>query len=190
MTGTPIPNPHVRMPGRPQGAMLGCLMHGALFAIWIALIPLVATAFLMAAPGPDAIEQRVQAISDQLRCPTCQAISVKDSEAAFSVQIRDKVRHMLEEGQSEDQIKAYFVSRYGEWILRSPPKAGVGLVVWVLPFAAILVAGGLIAWGITRRSRARAVAGFATLVPASGMPLTPEQRERIQADLKRFEEED
>jgi len=48
----------------------------------------------------EALERRVREIADQLRCPTCQAISVRDSEAAFSRQIRDKVRSMLAEGQT------------------------------------------------------------------------------------------
>ncbi len=183
------------MPNRPQGAMLGCLVHVGLLALWLALIPLAATAFLHAAPGAEDLERRVQSITDQLRCPTCQALSVKDSEASFSVQIRDKVTRMVQEGQSEDQIKAYFVSRYGEWILREPPKTGLGLVVWVLPLVAILAAGALIVWSITRRSRARSGAEPRAVTPgrvafAAAGPLTPEQRERVQADLKRFEEED
>jgi len=135
--------------------------------------------------SPEELELRVQAISDQLRCPTCQAISVKDSEAAFSQQIRDKVRLMVEEGQSEEQIKAYFVARYGEWILRAPKKEGLGLLVWVLPFAAILAAGGVLVAVILRRGRAQGVRDAA---PAE--PLSPEQRERIQARLKRYEEDE
>jgi cytochrome c-type biogenesis protein CcmH len=129
-------------------------------------------------------ERRVQQITDDLRCPTCQALSVKDSEASFSNQIREKVRRMVEEGQSDDDIKAYFVARYGEWILRAPKKAGFGLVLWVLPGAAILAVGGLLFWRV-RRSAAQAQAR--QTAPPS---LSPQQRERLERDLKRFKEED
>lgn len=152
------------------------------WALWMAALP-------AAALTPEEVEQRVMTITDALRCPTCQAISVKDSEASFSTEIRDKVRRMVEEGQTDDQIKAYFVDRYGEWILRAPLKRGLGLVVWTLPVVAVVGAGGAIAWSILRRRRNRAErSGGAPAVAASA--LTPEQRERIQADLKRYEEED
>jgi cytochrome c-type biogenesis protein CcmH len=136
---------------------------------------------------PEEVEKRVATVSDELRCPTCQALSVKDSEASFSNEIRDKVRRMVEEGQSDDQIKAYFVSRYGEWILRAPSKQGIGLVVWVLPILALVGAGGLITWSILRRRKERTTTPS---VRVAGSALTPEMRERIQADLKRYEEED
>ena len=128
------------------------------------------------------IERRVQALSDELRCPTCQALSVKDSDASFSVQIRDKLRKMVQEGQSDEAILAYFVGRYGEWILRAPKKEGIGLVLWVLPLALIVLTGGALAWHIRRRGGA---------APAPSAPaLTGSQREAIQRDLKRFREED
>ena len=138
-----------------------------------------------AAERERAIEERVLAITDMLRCPTCQGISVRDSEASFSRQIRDKVRRMVEEGQSDEDIKAYFVSRYGEWILRAPKKEGLGLVLWLAPGAALLLAGGLIGFRLYRSHRHPA----ADLPPAAGDALTPEQQARIQRDLRRFEED-
>jgi cytochrome c-type biogenesis protein CcmH len=180
--------------GQPEGALFGCVVHGA-FLIAAGLLPLAAGLLLSASavlhaapPASEETEQRVQAITDQLRCPTCQALSVKDSEAAFSVQIREKVERMVREGQSEDQIKAYFVSRYGEWILRAPPKEGLGLLLWALPFTAILAVGAVLAWGIARRSRSRRKSPIRAA--QTNAPLTPEQRERVARDLKRFEEED
>ena len=154
-------------------------------------VPALTVALLVTLPAgrsqaltPDEVEARVQGITDMLRCPTCQGISVRDSEASFSRQIRDKVRRMVEEGQSDEDIKAYFVSRYGEWILRAPKKEGLGLVIWMAPGAAILLAGGWIGWRVYRGHRH----------PAShvegAQELTPEQRERIARDLRRFEEED
>ena len=132
----------------------------------------------------DPLEVEVRRIADMFRCPTCQAISVNDSEAAFSRQIKDKVRRMLLEGQSEEQIKEYFVSRYGEWILRAPKKQGLGLVLWLLPGGGLLLFGG---WILNRAIR-RARASQAARKLGAADELTPEQMQRIERDLGRFEE--
>jgi cytochrome c-type biogenesis protein CcmH len=156
-------------------------------------MPLCALPWLLALLLPAAaahalseaeVERRVQTITGELRCPTCQALSVKDSDAPFSNQIREKVRHMVREGQSDEEIQAYFVSRYGEWILRAPRKQGFGLVLWVLPFAAIAGAGALLLWTLRGAARRARVAG----PPAPA--LSPEQRARLERDLRRFKEED
>lgn len=172
-------------PGRPAlRARLRVLLPAAALLVLLGLpLLLAATASAM---SERELELRVQEIADQLRCPTCQAISVKDSEASFSRQIRDKVRRMLQEGQSEDDIKAYFVSRYGEWILRAPKKEGLGLVLWLAPGVLILVVGGFIGWRAWRTHRPPS----ADLPPGGDAGLTPEQRERIARDLERFEEEE
>lgn len=151
-------------------------------AAWLLLLAAAASTAL--ALSEAELERRVQAITDELRCPTCQALSVKDSDASFSNQIRDKVRHMVQEGQSDEDIKAYFVSRYGEWILRAPKKQGFALVLWVLPFAGIVAVGTLLVWNM-RRAAAKAQAAR----PATPA-LTTQQRERLERDLQRFKEED
>lgn len=132
-----------------------------------------------------ALDGRAREISDGLRCPTCQGISVNDSEAAFSRQIREKVRRMLQEGQNEKQIQAYFVSRYGEWILRAPKKEGLGLVLWILPGLLMVLAGAWIAFNIRRA--ASATRGASTGAEGG---LSKADGERIARDLRRFEEED
>jgi cytochrome c-type biogenesis protein CcmH len=155
--------------------LLAALLTGLLAAL---LLP--GSAF--SALTGEELERKVQEISEQLRCPTCQAISVRDSEAAFSRQIRDKVRLMIEEGKSDEEIYAYFVSSYGEWILRAPKKAGVGLLLWGLPILGIVVAGALIFWRLRRSTRAaRAEPGPP---PAA---LSEAERARIEKDLHRFE---
>jgi cytochrome c-type biogenesis protein CcmH len=150
----------------------------------LAMVAMVALAGAAWGLSGEALDRRVREISDGLRCPTCQSISVNDSEAAFSRQIRAKVRRMLEEGQREQQIKAFFVSRYGEWILRAPKKEGLGLVLWLLPG---LLMAGVGAWiGIKVHKSARAGRGGA----ADTQPLGKAERERVERDLRRFEEED
>ncbi len=133
----------------------------------------------------NEIEKRTLRIADQLRCPTCQGLSVKDSDAPLSRQIQDKVRRMVAEGQSEEAIKAFFVSRYGEWILRAPKKEGLGLVLWLLPGLALLLSAGLIGYRLLGNHRGRASAASEP-TPT----LTDAQRARIAGDIKTFEEQE
>lgn len=146
------------------------------------VLALVLLAPLGGAWADEALEARVREIAEELRCPTCQAVSVNDSEAAFSVQIRDKVRRMVQEGQSAEQIKAYFVSRYGEWILRAPKKQGLGLVLWVLPGIALVGVG---AWVLRHAAKAQRTRAAHEAPPS---PVSPEEQARIDRDLRRFEE--
>ena len=164
--------------GTPQWLTLTVLLW---LSLWLLMLP-----GALIAQTDEAFEREVRAISDQLRCPTCQGISVNDSEAAFSRQIKDKVRRMLKEGQSESQITSYFVSRYGEWILRAPKKEGIGLVLWILPGMLIVLMGGWIGYKIFHGSR-----GEQEVVKQSHEEpeLTPEQLERIQQDMKQFQED-
>jgi cytochrome c-type biogenesis protein CcmH len=86
------------------------------------------------------IEDRVRMLAHQLRCPTCQSQSVKDSDAGLSLNMKAKIRDLIQAGKSDGDILDYFVKRYGEWILRSPPKSGFNLLLWVLPVVVMIIA--------------------------------------------------
>lgn len=137
-------------------------------------------------------ELRAQYLEGELRCPTCQGLSVKDSEASFSRNIRDKVRSMVAEGKSNDEILAYFEARYGEFILRSPKKSGFGLLAWLLPIGGVLLAGGVMLWRLKKAQDAKlSPAEVAHLSPTgpSTTNTSAEGRSRLERDLKRFEED-
>ena len=121
---------------------------------------------------------RFQKLSNELRCPTCQGLSVKDSEAGFSTSIKGKIRELMKQGKSDEEIMAYFVERYGEWIVRAPPVSGFNLVLWVLPGTAIIT--GLL-WVLLRSKKW-------VEKPSKGMTkLTPEEEQKIMDDLNRFD---
>ena len=103
-------------------------------------------AYTTSVHSQDTLEQqqRIKTLVDDLRCPTCQGLSVKDSEAGFSVSIRNKAEEMVREGYSDQEIRNFFVKRYGEWILRTPPKEGFNLLLWILPIGAILFGMGMV----------------------------------------------
>jgi len=105
------------------------------------------------------LEAQAAAIAAKLRCPVCQNESVADSPAELAAQMRALIRHKLAAGETADQIVAYFVSKYGEWILLEPPRRGVLWIVWLAPALAVL-AGAAVAVSYLRRGlRARGDVG-------------------------------
>ena len=106
---------------------------------------------LWAATAPD-IDDQTRAIAQELRCVVCQNLSVADSPSEMAQQMRDIIRQQLSAGKNPQQIKDFFVSKYGEWVLLAPTTQGFSLLVWVLPFVVLIagVASGL--WFIRRWS--------------------------------------
>ena len=105
-------------------------------------------------------------------------MSVNDSEAGFSASIKGQIRELMKHGKSYEEIMAYFVERYGEWILRAPPVSGFNIVLWVFPGAAIVT--GLL-WVLYRSKKW-------VEEPTEEMAgLTPEEEQKIMDDLGRFE---
>jgi cytochrome c-type biogenesis protein CcmH len=109
--------------------------------VWFLLgIFLVSSAAYAQAQGD--MEEQVRQIASQLRCPVCQNLSVADSPSEIAVQMRDIIRERLKRGESGEAIKAYFISKYGEWVLLSPKPTGLNLIVWSLPFFGLIAGIG------------------------------------------------
>lgn len=106
----------------------------------VALILVLAAAVAASAAPPT--EAQVDAVARELRCVVCQNLSVADSPSEMARQMREVIRERLAAGESPEQVKAYFASRYGEWVLLSPPTRGFPLLAWALPLVAL--AGGLV----------------------------------------------
>ena len=109
----------------------------------------------------SVLEARTTALAAVLRCPVCQGLSVHDSPTELAQQMRAVVREQLAAGRSEREVKAYFVSKYGEWILLSPEPRGFNLVVYALPVALLLTGIGLVTLVVRRWTAAPAAAGAA-----------------------------
>jgi cytochrome c-type biogenesis protein CcmH len=120
-----------------------------------------------------ALEARARALSVELRCLVCQSQSIDDSDAQIARDLRVLVRERLVAGDSDDQVKAFLVDRYGEFVLLKPRFTWHTAVLWGAP-PALLVLGGVLAFGVFRRRRAAAPAG-----------LTREEEARIEALLAR-----
>ena len=135
-----------------------------------------------AAPAPAAAhvnEQTVHDIASQLRCVVCQSLSVADSPSETATQMRGIIRERLAAGESPEQVRAYFVEKYGDWILLSPPKSGFTLLVWVVPYIGLGIGLVLVAVLVRRWTHAPRAA-----VPAQ---LDAAVRERIRREMSEMD---
>ncbi|NEE02016.1 cytochrome c-type biogenesis protein CcmH [Phytoactinopolyspora halotolerans] len=107
----------------------------AVFGLWSA------AAAQRTTPADD-----VRSVATTLRCPTCTAESVADSTAPMATSMRTTVEEKLAAGESPDEIRAWFVERYGQQVLLQPPQHGIGLALWLLP----LVVAPATAWLVVR----------------------------------------
>ena len=73
-----------------------------------------------AAPDP-ALEKRVMALAEELRCLVCQNQTIADSHAELAIDLKDQIREKLKAGMSEEQILQFMVARYGDFVLYKPP---------------------------------------------------------------------
>ena len=109
-------------------------------------------------------EAEAQGIDEMLMCPVCPAESIDQAQVPLARQMRQRVREMLTEGASRQEILDYFADRYGQSVLASPPKSGFNLLAWVLPVfgvVAALVAGLLVLRAMTGRNDGPAGEGVA-----------------------------
>ncbi len=116
------------------------------------------------------LEAQVREIAAELRCPTCRALSVQDSPSGMAQEMRGLIREQLRAGKTPAEVRAYFVERYGEWILLKPTAEGFNWTVWLLPV--LMIAGGLLfvfltarRWVARGQARAAVLSGTEDAVP-------------------------
>lgn len=126
-------------------------------------------------------EARVMRLGKELRCAVCQGVSIADSPASMARAQLDKVRELVAENKTDQEIRDYFVARYGEWALLEPKKEGLNSVLWFGP-GAILVVGVLLIFAWSKRKPAPR-APVAT--PASPAQEDDEFLKKVREDLSR-----
>lgn len=107
--------------------------------ILVALFAVLAAVGWSARPHVETGAERVDRITSELRCVVCQGLSVKDSPAESSRQMRDIVIQRVADGRTDDQIRDEFRANYGDWVVLAPPLASWAGLVWLVPFVALLV---------------------------------------------------
>jgi cytochrome c-type biogenesis protein CcmH len=138
--------------------------------ILVALLAILGAVAWSARPHEATAAERVDRITSELRCVTCQGLSVKDSPAASARQMRDLVVRRVAEGRTDDEIRDEFRASYGDWVLLSPPALSWSGLIWLVPLIA-LAAGLVVALGRMRPG-----------APSAAVPSAPELaalRERV-----------
>ena len=120
------------------------------------------------------IEQRLIHISEELRCLVCQNESLASSRAELANDLREEVRLLIRQDQSDVEIKAYLVARYGDFVLYRPEVKPLTWLLWFGPFALLLC--GLVGMALYVRQRQ----GVQKLVK----PLSEKERDQVRVLLK------
>ena len=145
------------------------LRFTALARVWVTvLVPVLVLMFASAAAtakeaadaaANPALEARVMAISEELRCLVCQNQTIADSHADLAVDLRNQIRTKLAAGESERQIKDFMVERYGDFVLYRPPLKATTVLLWVGPFALLALAAFALWRAIRQRAQRLVTAG-------------------------------
>lgn len=102
-------------------------------------------------PPPDvplsdpALEARAKALMGELRCLTCQNQSIADSNAGQAQAMRVEVRERIAAGDSPDEVRAFFVERYGDWVSFEPPAREDTALLWAAPLMFLMLGALLVA---------------------------------------------
>lgn len=121
------------------------------------------------------LEARAREISRELRCVVCQNQSIDDSDAPLAADLRAIVRERLTAGDTNEEVMAYIVARYGSFVLLKPPLELQTILLWTAPLLVLIPGGFGVALYLRRRGRTGA---------ADPAPLSDEERRTLAAILK------
>ena len=147
-----------------------------LFAFMLALAACASLAVAKeAAPLAEdpAIEKRLIAISEELRCLVCQNESLAGSRADLAQDLRREVRKLLKEGKTDAEVREFMVSRYGDFVLYRPPVKPTTWLLWAGPFVLVIVGIAVLIAYLRRRSR-----------ELKDVPLSADESRRAEALLE------
>jgi cytochrome c-type biogenesis protein CcmH len=148
-------------------------------AVLVSAVSIVGLAIVFASTGSDrpaSIDDRVHEIGAGLRCPVCLNLSVADSPSALAGEMRAEIETQLRSGRSPEQVRAFFVDRYGEWILLAPTRRGLNLLPWAMPIVGLFVGAALWIGFVRRRA------------PRDEVAASTSERARIERDLTNMKE--
>jgi len=122
--------------------------------------PLMAQTALPPAPYADkqlddpALEKKASDLMLTIRCLTCQSQSIADSNASMASDLRSQIRERIAAGEEPEEIRAWLIARYGDWISYKPANDPILWPLWGLPVL-LLIGGGLLVVGRIRRAKKR-----------------------------------
>ena len=157
---------------------------------FIVCILLFAPNFALAQTPEDG--PTVNDVAKELYCPLCSGLSVDVCELQVCDDMREVIAGKLANGESPEQIKAYFVEQYGQKVVAKPSTEGFHLTAWVMPFIGLFAAALLLFFWLRQRNIPSAQL---VPVPSSGQTsaarsttITNEYEAQLERELKRLNE--
>ena len=158
--------------GEKRGQVVRLAGAALLAGSLLAAFPPLATAAEPRSFASPELADRYRNLVEELRCLVCQNQTIADSNADLARDLRNKVDEMLRAGRSDEEILAYMVARYGNFVRYRPPFDAATALLWCGPFALAALALGWLFVRVRRRTPA----------PAS---LTEAQRTRLARIVER-----
>jgi len=158
-------------------------------AFYVLLLTFCISAFHVYAQGGPVTDDQVNAVAKKLNCPVCENIPLDVCDTQACVQWRDLIRQKLADGETPEQIIAYFHETYGDRVLQEPPRRGFTGMLWILPVVGVVL-GAVIFWLALRSMSPRLKA--ASDQAQSGEPaptLQPDTQDEYRRRLERELEE-
>lgn len=145
---------------------------------FLLLLALLATPVYAVQPDEilddPALEARARDLSQGLRCLVCRNENIDESNAGLARDLRLLVRERLAAGDSDDEVIAYLVDRYGEYVLLKPTASGENLILWIAGPAMLLIALGTAVVYLRRRK---------PVAEAAADPLSEAEQKRLKEIL-------
>ena len=138
---------------------------------WFAALLLAVAGVCAQAADDEAVERRLAAIADEMRCLVCQNESLAGSSAALAQDLRREVRSLIEAGRTDAEILDFLVTRYGDFVRYRPALKPSTWLLWGSPFLFMALGVGGLAWHVRRRR------------DDTRVPLSEDDRERAAALL-------
>lgn len=134
-------------------------------------------------------EQRVNNLNAVLMCPVCPGESIDQSQNEIAINMRTIVKDFVEDGRSEDEIKDYFVKRYGPVILLEPVGSGISLYAWIIPPVGLGFAFIIVVIAINMMRRRQNVTALDNAYGLSEESITEDEKERYFSVIDRISKE-
>ena len=93
------------------------------------LIPIISILF----GYQTSIEERLYKLNRELMCPICEGLTLEQSQSKVAIDMREEIKKMVIKGINDQEIKNYYVEKYGVIILADPPATGFNLLMWIIP---------------------------------------------------------
>ena len=121
------------------------------FRLWALAFVAVAVLALASAPVAPSAQRRVAHLESLVKCPSCENLSVAQSNATAALAVRNEIRRAVAAGESDNRILTSLESTYGPSILLSPSTSGLGTLLWLGPLALVFA----LVFALTRLARRR-----------------------------------